>query len=294
MQANSLVISGLSVTIVSIIISTLTLVRERRLEISYERLDDALNATETLKSNIRILINLNSVQTLQSHNSGLYYDIIKQYIDNNSENEFSKNLRLELLGISATVAHKFGGTSTKMEAYNSIISEAEKIVCSEEYTHLEKQFAYIELINALYSRARHFRMYKYDVAKKNITLAKSYIQKFSAYNPTDSLGIINNLIGLIYLWDELPESAVVLKNNLHDINYAIEKLSMAIELNKEEPEYKNNLAMALSKRYEILGKEEDFNKAEELLNNLLPTKTITGDSFAPCFCSRELSKTCSC
>ncbi len=275
MQSHTLAISALCVALATIIISMLSILRERRLEISLQELEQSNIRAQQLEESIRTLMNITAVYYLSSDEKDYYYDVVQNYLAQDNTIETNRPFRLSLLNMSAQIAESHGDTETPLLFYNQTIDEAKEIIGGGSTLTNDIQFAYMELLFAYYQRAKHKIKTNPSKSKEDLVEALKYLERFSLANSADTFGDINHMYGLLKLWSILSDAPQEIKGNkksLAILEESIQHFSNAINKSDLKSSFYNDRSVAYQKMYDVTDELHYCSLAEEDLKRIINAK----------------------
>ena len=263
MQANTLAISTLVVTIASIVLTILTLYKDRKAEINSQRLEESRIQIQQAEEAIKNLSNIVSLTFVQENQRECYFDAVNQLIDQNSTNNspFYNHFRIAQIGLLNNVIADKQDDISMTPTYEKIIEIAEQIINSGDVTELDSQFAYLEALHALYLKIKNGVQTNMQTVQEDIRKAFKYIKKVDVTLEDDSYGHVANLNALTHYWSgmyKIRHGESTEGKHLFDV--ANRKIDEALEKNKNKVEFLNHKAVILQQIYDISGGEQLFDE----------------------------------
>lgn len=272
MQATTLTITSLVVTLASIIIAILTIYRDRRNEYNQSIIDESLRKLNAAEKTIRGISNIIAIQFVGESHRECYYDTIKQYIEEARDDEddaFYNHFRMALISITDYIANDKHHTAKSTADYDLIIKTADEIIKSNKNDKLDLRFAYLECLHALYQKIKFVIQNNPKDAEEDINKAMRYL-KCVAATVDDTFGHIANLYTLITLWSGIA------KARIHETKEARKLLERslgysdeAIEKNHEKVEFLNHRVVICHQLYEISNENKYLETAYELYEKII-------------------------
>ena len=300
MQANTLTVTAIIITISSIIISVLTIYRERKAEINSERVDQSIQKLNNSEKMTQELAAISSIVLLDDEQQEVFIPIIRQKIEKLTKVGEDSNIayahfQMILMNLALYDQHYLAEKNKPNKQndyveYDYIIKKANKIIKDDESTQLSRDFAYIERVHAAFQKLKNSTE-STDTEKKrkniqsNINDAHKYLKDLKKQKLNDSNGHIVNLTGLIELWTGIAKTRIY-ENSDNGIN-SIELIShyeeakrcftVAIEKNRKKVGFKNHMVVALLRLADIVGeigeKNNYLDEAKKIcidINNIHP------------------------
>lgn len=263
-QSRTLTIASFSVAMVSLINTILSVFRDKKLQKDQKNIEELKTNIEQMEATIKTIASISAIQILESKDSECYYDMINQYLKILEKNEHSK---LALLSLKATISRSEKGKQLQeVSCYNDIINIASIILKSSD-SPVDRQFALLESVNALYKRAR-IKLYEGNAkdAKEDLETAKEQLVMLSALNPIDTFGHVFNLIGLVHFWTAKVESS---DSKFTELQSAERFFSYALNKCSNKPEYLNHMGVTKINLYEYSPKEYLFTEIKDIYRNII-------------------------
>ena len=172
MQAVTLAVATLVVTLAGVTLTVLSILRERKndalerkIETQIEKLSEGENELERYReriikaeSEIRDIANLASIQYIGEDQRECYFDIISQHINDRIENHegqlLEENHLIIRISLLSNLAKHENSVRIKNANYDLIVNYAEKIRNSVKATKTEKEIAVLETLHALYQQIK--------------------------------------------------------------------------------------------------------------------------------------------
>lgn len=268
MQASTLAISALVVTLASIILTILTLYHEKRNEENKKDIEKSVQKIKQTETELRTLASLTSIQFIDERQRECYFDAIQQYIESKqdiSENFLYAHFRIAYMNIIDGLSKNETNRELQLEHNNSIVMIAREILTSESSITLEKEIALLGMLHSLYQIIR----LKIDTcpssARDDIRLAMSYMKRVSTAS-IDSYGHIANIKGLINMWSGIAMART--GENRQAIQYLKKSLPFfdaALDKSPNKIEFLNHKAVALQQLYDQNKILNDESIKEQLL-----------------------------
>lgn len=252
MQSATLAISALVVTLASVIISVLTLYRERKTEINNQYIDESIRNIEIADKEIQALSTIISIQFIDENQRECYHDAIRDYLASLevfSNSLLSARFNATRLSVINGVAKIESNPTEQLELYQSIVRIGKSILKGNS-TVLDRNFALLETLHALY----HIIKLKIDAdpnsAHEDINTAMRYLKMLSTSN--DSYGHIANTKGLIKLWSGIAEKRMSNDSKAKTyLNASLQLFEEALLINPNKVQFLNHKAVALQQIYDI-------------------------------------------
>lgn len=258
MQANTLSVTVTIVTISCIIISILTIYREKKAETNNQKVEDSLKKLEKTESIIQEIAAISSALLLNDNQKDFFISIFKNEVEHMSLNKEPQDIatahfQMIVLNIILNDQYYMPKNVEETNKYDMIIRSANKIIESEDATHLSVSLAYVERAHAAYQKLKTSTDTK-DVKqiKKNMKYASDYVRYLKYFN--DNSGNVLNLEGLIELWTGIAKTRIneITENGnrytsddcLEHYTTALKYFEDAIEMNKRKKEFKNHRIVA--------------------------------------------------
>lgn len=250
MQSITLAITGISITVVSIVISLLTIFREKKISEANQLIEKLNKELESIKQtaeqqqeksndNLKKMINLLALQA--SEFSEQYFDNILNCIESIEVKELEDTIKTQMSFVMVNTIEKIYNVSNRearfrqkdsinMEAYQKIMLYSQYML---EDKHLNKElyeFATLKYIFYLYQLARLEERTDITQAQKHLAEAYDNISKLQKMKDTN--GHIHHLCGMICLW--LGKVDITLDNNqrLNLFTQSLEFLQRALTLDR--------------------------------------------------------------
>lgn len=297
MQASTLAISTLVVTLAGITLTVLSILRERKsdaleqkIESQIEKLSAGQKELELYRNKIiqaeeeiRDIANLASIQYIGEEQRECYFDMIYHHVSERISDQsgqlLEENHRIILISLLSNLAKHERNVKTRNEYYAQILNHAKIIHKSEKATQTEKRIAILETLHALYQLIKSDIDHNPANANSKIKEALDLLNDCSLpiNNLSDTFGHIENLKGLIYLWSGIAEKRmedesiiIQAKKNLED---AIDHFNMAIEKNPAKVEFLNHKAVALQQLNDMdysTPWTEEIRKLHRIMGTIAP------------------------
>lgn len=212
MQANTLSVTVTIVTISCIIISILTIYREKKAEINNQKVEDSLKKLEKTESIIQEIAAISSALLLNDNQKDFFISIFKDEVERMSLNKKPQDIatahfQMIMLNIILNDQYYMPKNIEETNKYDMIINSANKIIESEDATHLSVSLAYVERAHAAYQKLKTSTDTKdVEQIKKNMKHAGDYICSLKKFN--DNSGNVLNLKGLIELWTGIAKTRI--------------------------------------------------------------------------------------
>lgn len=274
MQANTLTISTLVVTIASIVLTILTLYKERKAEINSRSIEEGLAKIQQAEKAIKDLSDIVSLTFVQENQRECYYDAVTQLFDqiNTDNSQFYNHFRIAQISlINNFITGKKDRLSSLTPWYDEIIQIAEQIISSGDVTELDSQFAYLEALHALYLKIKNgVQTDTGDSVENDIHKAFKYIKKVEKTLSEDTLGHIANLNALTHLWSGMYKLRHGdNKEGLKMLEEARRQINEALNKNIDKIEFLNHKSVILQQLYDINGEEELHEELLETYKRVL-------------------------
>lgn len=286
MQANTLSVTVMIVTISCIIISILTIYREKKAEINNQKVEDSLKKLEKTESIIQEIAAISSVLLLKDNQKDFFISIFKDEVERISLSKEPQDIAIahfQMIMLNIILNDQFYMIKNDKDAakYDIIISSANKIIESKDATHLSVSLAYVERAHAAYQKLKTSSDTKdVEQIKMNVKCANDYIRNLSIIN--DYSGNVLNLKGLIHLWTgiamaRINEITIYGEQNtpsdcLNHYSQALYFFDKAVEINKHKKEFKNHQVVALLRISDVCQddsqKTRDLDIAKKICKNL--------------------------
>lgn len=275
MQAVTLAVATLVVTLAGVTLTVLSILRERKndalerkIETQIEKLSEGENELERYReriikaeSEIRDIANLASIQYIGEDQRECYFDIISQHINDRIENHegqlLEENHLIIRISLLSNLAKHENSVRIKNANYDLIVNYAEKIRNSVKATKTEKEIAVLETLHALYQQIKIDIDHNPANADSKIKMALTLLNDSSLNikDLPDTFGHIENLKGLIHLWSGIAEIRMRDVSLTHsatsNLKDAIDHFDKAIEKNPAKVEFLNHKAVALQQLNDI-------------------------------------------
>lgn len=259
MQANTLSVTVTIVTISCIIISILTIYRERKTEINSRKVDESLKVLEDTESIVQEIAAISSVLLLNEKQKDFFLSIVKDEIENLSKTKGYSDIayahfQMILLNIVLCEQYYMPKNKTDFQKYDLIIRSANKIIENEKATTLSLSFAYVERAHAAFQKLKASTDTD-EIAEiqENIKMANKFL--FDLDDIKDKYGHICNLKGLVALWTGIAKVRIYDMNvtdfkrfssdSYKDFTKALDYFEEALNLNPQKIEFKNHKIVAL-------------------------------------------------
>lgn len=266
MQANTLAISALVVTLAGIVLTILTIYKEKKAEINNNLVEESIIKLRNAEEAIKGLANIVSIQFVGEKHKECYYDAIQQFIEkskNSVDGAFYTHFRVALISITSYMLSAQHNEINSVKEYDVIISAAEEIINNSDASNIDAQFAYLEALHALYQKIKYSIQKQPTSAEPDIKKALKYLKRVSG-SIDDSFGHIANLYGLIYLWSGIAELRTQKdKDGINHLNHSLMYFEDALEKSPNKYEFYNHKAVALQQIYDVTGNSDTH---EELIN----------------------------
>ena len=213
MQANTLAVTGLCISAVSIVLGALTFLRERKMDSLLSNYRQELNSLLRKQNEInrfeeRIIIMENTMNTLMSIHSNFlfglkdgqyYYDSIVNEAKKLKADKVAPEYCLSYLSIAATIAVNQGKHESAVPFYEDIVHISKAIVEDTNKPSFSLKYAYMEGLSALYKLIRYQAQNHPLRVPGWIDTANDFIEGIQALETEDSFGYKENMEGLICL-----------------------------------------------------------------------------------------------
>lgn len=284
MQANTLTICAIVLTITTIIISLLMLYKERKSEINERRIDENIKEIEDAEEAIKKLSNIVSMTFVGEKQRECYYDAVNQIIESNRENSpFYNHFLIAKMSMISNYVDSRDDEINLNSVYTQLIATADEILSRDDVTEIDSQFAYLEALHALYLKIKNSVQTNSKTEEEDIDKAFRYLNRVSGIS-SDTFGHINNLAGLTYLWVGMAQ---VRKERIDEgkrnIEHSLAHLNLAIEKNREKIEFHNHKAVALQQLYDLTTDEAlnmELMKTYEYILSIRPTYAKANLNYA--------------
>lgn len=275
MQATTLAISTLVVTMASIIIAILTLFRERKTELNNKEIEKSLSQLAKADAELQALSSIISIQFIDERQRECYHDAIQHYlmeIESSKDDYLCNRFRVTRLSVMNGMAQIQKNPADQLEIYQNIVNTAEEVISNRSATLLDKRFSFLEILHALYQIIKLKIDKSPKSANTDIDKAIKYLRKVSSFD--DSYGHIANTKGLIHLWSgiakirmgEEEEAPQCHKDAIGFFEKAIKSFNEALTINPNRTEFLNHKSVALQQLYDISPNKELNIKLKETLN----------------------------
>jgi len=266
MQANTLTIAGLVVALASLILTVLTIYKEKKANYDNHLINQSYETIKKAEQAIKELANIASIQFVGEKQREFYSGAIRQYIEEKSQNpQDSSYIHFRIIIISSLLNGNNEGI-TEDEKYDLILKYSEEIIENPHATTLDIRFAYMESLHALYQKIKRNISRNPYAAKKDIKKVNKYLQ-FVSYTVDDDYGHVANLYGLVMMWSGISEIRCQHKREgMALIQRSIAYFDEAIEKNINKVEFYNHKMVALYQLYAATGEayyRNDFEKIYE-------------------------------
>ena len=265
MQANTMVICTLAVTTAGLVLTLLTLYKERKNEINERVIQDNIRKIAEAEEAIKGLSNIVSITFVNEKQREVYYDVAKQFVNNNDKTStFYNHFRIALISITDYILDSKKDEINNIKEYDLIISAAKEIINNSDDLSIEAQFAYLEALHALYQKIKHTVQLNPANTADDIKLAHYYLRKVSG-SIDDTFGHISNLTGLIELWTGIA----LIRNKEKDkgkrsLEKSLINFDDAIIKNTSKLEFYNHKSVALQQLYDITHEDRIHDELIEI------------------------------
>ncbi len=253
MQANTLAISGIAIALGSVIIAILSFVREKKVDKYNIAIENNVQKIKQSEELIKTLTNVISIQFIEQKNKELYFDVIRKYIDKEtlkSDHPYKEHLLVAHIGIKAHALNELHQGDHKPEKYEEIVNIADSVIQSPSTTDLNRHFAYLEGLHALYQMIKYKIQIDPKSANNEIKKAQKYLGEI-AEDTADRFGHIANLRGLIYYWSGIAAVRTKKQNESNKLfKKAIYEFDNAIKKNPHKVEFLNHRMVALQQLFD--------------------------------------------
>lgn len=269
-QSKTLAIASFSVAMVSMINTILSIFRDKKIQRDTESIEESKKVIEELQiklndmeNTLNTITSVNAIQILETKDSECYYDLINQYLNTTEKNNYSKIALLSLKTVISKSNEK--GPLEEINCYNEIIEIADEIIKNDTTSNVDKQFALLESVNALYKRAR-IKMHKND-GFNDLMRAHNQLVMLASLNPIDTFGHIDNLIGLVHFWT--AKTVDKQEEKLHHLRIAEHYFNGALLKHPTKVEYLNHLGVTKINLYETNQNSNVFFEIIEIYNKII-------------------------
>lgn len=244
MQSITLAITGISITVVSIVISLLSIYREKKIEEANQLIEDLKKKIDTLQDssrqqqeklneNLKKMINLLALQS--SEYSEQYFDNILNCIENIDVDQLEDTIKTQMSFVMVNTVEKIYNVSSRqarfklkddisMEAYKKLLLYSQYMLDDKvlkTQNHELYEFALLKYTFYLYQMARIEERTNVANAHTNLKNAYEIIPQLTKMKDTN--GYIHNLCGTICIWLAKTKESKINDNK---------KLSLFIEAQK--------------------------------------------------------------
>lgn len=279
MQANTLSVTVTIVTISCIIISILTIYREKKAESNNQKVEDSLKKLEKTESIIQEIAAISSALLLNDNQKDFFISIFKNEVEHMSINKEPQDIatahfQMIMLNIILNDQYYMPKNIEETNKYDAIISSANKIIESEDATHLSVSLAYVERAHAAYQKLKTSTDTK-DVKqiKKNMKYARDYVRYLKNFD--DNSGNVLNLEGLIELWTGIAKTRIneITENGnrytsvdcLEHYRTALKYFEDAIKMNERKKEFKNHRIVAQLRISDVCNNSQKLKSINEVI-----------------------------
>ena len=260
-QSITLAVTTLSATLAGVVNSVISVFRDKKIQKDEEQITKLRLSIEAMESAVKTISSISAIQILEAKDSEYFYDLITQYIEDTSGNNYSK---LALLSLKSSISKRnIVGLDQEISCYTEIIDIASQIIKDSDNS-IDKHFALLESTNALYKRAR-INLYTKD-ATDDLLLAKKQMNALQKLNPIDTYGHVYNLHGLVHFWTS--KIASVNERN-SELMSAKSYFELALKKYPDKVEYLNHLGVTYINLFELQGKEEDKDEAIKTFKRII-------------------------
>lgn len=279
MQANTLSVTVMIVTISCIIISILTIYREKKAETNNQKVEDSLKKLEKTESIIQEIAAISSALLLNDNQKDFFISIFKNEVEHMSINKEPQDIatahfQMIILNIILNDQYYMPKNIEETNKYDMIIRSANKIIESEDATHLSVSLAYVERAHAAYQKLKTSTDTK-DVKqiKKNMEYASNYVRCLNNFD--DHSGNVSNLKGLIELWTGIAKTRIneITENGkrytsddcLKHYTTALKYFEDAIKMNERKKEFKNHRIVAQLRISDVCNNSQKLKSIDETI-----------------------------
>lgn len=269
MQAATLAIATLVVTLAGVTLTVLSILRERKndamerkIENQIEKLSAGQNELESYRNKIlkaereiHDIANLASIQYIGEEQRECYFDMINQHINERINDQqgqlLEENYRIILISLLSNLAKHENSVNTRNDYYAQILNHADTIRTSKKATRTETGIAVLEMLHALYQQIKTDIDHNPANASPKIKSASTLLNDCTLIlkDLPDTFGHIDNLKGLIHLWSGIAEIRMEDDSIIYQAKKSLEKAILhfdkAIEKNPAKVEFLNHKAVAL-------------------------------------------------
>ena len=253
MQANTLAVATIVVTISGIVITALTLYRERKADVNNVKIEEELRKLAETRKMIHDLADISAIQFMGTDEREYYYDTILRTLHksrSSKEETYYSHYRISEISILSTAANMITDNSAKMERYNEILLKAEEVINDDNAEELEINFAYREALDTLYKKICIQVGTCPAASMPDIKKAFNYLNHLS-HTSDDTFGYIDDLYGLVYLWSGIAQIRMNDKKpGIKHIYKSIGFFERAIEKQPQKREFLNNRVVAFQQLFD--------------------------------------------
>jgi len=277
MQANTLTITAVSISLIGLLVAIYTIKRENDLKRNAKELEGLLQESkkiiETSKQALQTLSYLsvyNSLDDIALFSSKEKY--LEQQLNagtkENGNEEFV--ILFTLAKYYLDTSSKLGKDSDKIAYLQKAIKYSRKII-DQESEELRQYLAYIILGDAFYQLADLDKYSQNNERREYISFALDNYDLAFKIDPDDPQGSIQDKIGLCYFWQYKTDIDFFQNMKNPDYLYLLERANMyfkkAIEKNSSIGKYHNNVGCCLLQQHKI--QTSDENESAKILDEAM-------------------------